>query len=81
MSMGAFLFDFDKYTPSPTPMQYKDFLAASGYAPHDRTNFLHHWQSNGTSVPASLVHSPVAWVSFDDACAYCRHAGKRLPAP
>jgi iron(II)-dependent oxidoreductase len=60
-----------------TNAQYKAFLDASGYAPADKTNFLRDWKQG--NYPAGWAGKPVTWVSRDDAEAYARWAGKRLP--
>ncbi|MBK7258447.1 MAG: SUMF1/EgtB/PvdO family nonheme iron enzyme [Ignavibacteriae bacterium] len=60
-----------------TNAQFRDFLAATRYAPADGTNFLKHWV-NGQPVPGSEKH-PVVYVDRNDAAAYARWAGKRLP--
>lgn len=56
---------------------FKAFLDATGYAPADRSNFLKHW--TGGKPPAGEGDHPVRWVSLEDARAYARWAGKRLP--
>ena len=60
-----------------TNAAYKAFLDATGYAPADRSNFLKHWVDG--RPPAGEGDHPVRWVSPDDARAYARWAGKRLP--
>ena len=60
-----------------TNRDFRDFLLATGYSPPDTTNFLKHWK--GGSYPDSLADHPVVWVSLDDARAYARWKGKRLP--
>jgi len=57
--------------------QFKRFLDATGYKPRYPENFLKHW-SNGT-FPAGKEQHPVIWVSLEDAQAYAKWAGKRLP--
>ena len=47
------------------------------YAPADRSNFLKHWADG--KPPAGEGDHPVRWVSLDDARAYAKWAGKRLP--
>ncbi len=65
----------DKYPV--TNAQFKKFLDATGYHPNDDLNFLRDWK-NGT-YPPGFENKPVTWVSLDDARAYARWAGKRLP--
>ncbi len=47
------------------------------YAPRDDHNFLKDW-TNGT-YPEGAANKPVTWVSLEDARAYAKWAGKRLP--
>ncbi|HVT98341.1 MAG TPA: SUMF1/EgtB/PvdO family nonheme iron enzyme [Acidobacteriaceae bacterium] len=68
-------FYIDRYPV--TNEQYKAFLDATHYHPRDDHNFLRDW-SNGT-YPAGWGECPVTWVSLEDARAYARWAGKRLP--
>jgi len=56
---------------------FKTFLDASGYSPADRSNFLKHWVD--ARPPAGEGDHPVRWVSPEDARAYAKWAGKRLP--
>ena len=60
-----------------TNSQFKKFVDASGYRPKDSGNFLHDWK-NG-SYPSGWENKPVTWVSLEDARAYAKWAGKRLP--
>jgi formylglycine-generating enzyme required for sulfatase activity len=60
-----------------TNARFKAFLDATGYRPRDGGNFLKDWQ-DGT-FPAGWGNKPVTWVSLEDARAYARWAGKRLP--
>jgi formylglycine-generating enzyme required for sulfatase activity len=60
-----------------TNRQYKVFLDATGYFPADTTNFLKHCQ--GRDFPPGEGDYPVVYVSLEDARAYARWAGKRLP--
>jgi formylglycine-generating enzyme required for sulfatase activity len=53
-------------------------LAASGYRPVVTERFLAHWGAG--RPPAGLEDHPVVYVDLDDARAYARWAGKRLPA-
>ncbi len=68
-------FYIDKYPV--TNAQFKQFLDATHYAPHDTINFLRDWK-NGT-FPPGWDNRPVTWVSLEDAHAYAAWAGKRLP--
>jgi iron(II)-dependent oxidoreductase len=68
-------FYMDRY-----PVTNKDFLAfmlATSYKPSDPSNFLKHWE-NGT-IPQGQEDYPVVYVSLEDARAYAKWAGKRLP--
>jgi iron(II)-dependent oxidoreductase len=65
----------DKYPV--TNAEFKKFLNASGYKPVDSHNFLRDWK-NG-APPADWENKPVTWVALEDARAYARWAGKRLP--
>lgn len=60
-----------------TNADFEAFLKATRYRPKDPTNFLRHWP-NG-KLPDSLRDHPVVYVDLDDARAYARWAGKRLP--
>lgn len=59
-----------------TNRQFLAFVQASGYRPVDAHNFLRHWKDG---FPESLADHPVVWVSLEDAHAYARWVGKRLP--
>jgi formylglycine-generating enzyme required for sulfatase activity len=60
-----------------TNADFAAFLKASGYEPRDPRNFLKHW-IDGVPPSGKEAH-PVVYVSPDDARAYARWAGKRLP--
>ena len=62
-------FYMDKY--EVTNAQYKEFIKAKGRA------MPRHWE-NGT-YPEGKADHPVVYVSWEDADAYCRWFGKRLP--
>jgi len=68
-------FYIDKYPV--TNAQFKEFLDAADYAPGDKINFLRDWK-DGT-FPQGWDSRPVTWVSMEDARAYAKWAGKRLP--
>jgi len=60
-----------------TNVQFKRFLDDTGYRPRHTKNFLKHWP-NGI-MPSELADHPVVYVDIDDARAYAKWAGKRLP--
>ncbi len=68
-------FYVDKYPV--TNAEFKKFLDATRYQPKDAANFLRDWK-DGT-YPTGWENKPVTWVSQEDARAYARWAGKRLP--
>jgi gamma-glutamyl hercynylcysteine S-oxide synthase len=65
----------DKYPV--TNAEFKTFLDATHYRPQNDLNFLKDWK-NG-AIPAGWENKPVTWVSIEDARAYAKWAGKRLP--
>lgn len=60
-----------------TNMQYKEFLDATGYKPCFSDNFLKHWIKG--QIPVGMENHPVVYIDLDDARAYAKWAGKRLP--
>jgi Uncharacterized conserved protein len=60
-----------------TNAQFARFLEDSHYRPKHPENFLTHW--NGTRPPRKLADHPVVYIDLDDARAYAKWAGKRLP--
>ncbi len=60
-----------------TNAEYKRFLEASHYRPEDDHNFLKDWRDG--VYPEGWGKRPVTWVSLEDARAYAKWAGKRLP--
>jgi formylglycine-generating enzyme required for sulfatase activity len=60
-----------------TNAEYEKFLKASGYEPRQKKNFLKHWVDG--KPPAGKEDHPVVYVDLNDARAYARWAGKRLP--
>ena len=60
-----------------TNAQYKEFIDATNYRPRVSDNYLKHWIDG--RIPAGLEQTPVVYVDLDDARAYARWAGKRLP--
>lgn len=68
-------FYIDKYPV--TNLQYKKFIDASGYVPKEEYNYLNHWENK--QIPEGMENYPVVWISLEDAKAYTKWAGKRLP--
>jgi len=68
-------FWIDKYPV--TNGDFKRFMDATHYHPAEDHNFLKDWK-NGI-YPPGWDQKPVTWVSLDDARAYAKWAGKRLP--
>jgi formylglycine-generating enzyme required for sulfatase activity len=68
-------FYIDKYPV--TNADFKKFVDATHYHPQDDVNFLKDW-TNGT-YPAGWDKKPVTWVSREDAAAFAKWSGKRLP--
>ena len=68
-------FYMDKYPV--TNAEFKKFLDASHYRPQNDLNFLRDWK--GGTYPDGWANKPVTWVSIEDARAYAKWAGKRLP--
>ena len=60
-----------------TNAQFKKFLDATGYRPKNPENFLKHWP--GGQMPEDAADNPVVYIDIDDARAYAKWAGKRLP--
>jgi len=60
-----------------TNAEFAEFLEAAKYKPRHPENFLKHWKS-GAPPPGKEDH-PVVYVDLDDARAYAKWAGKRLP--
>jgi formylglycine-generating enzyme required for sulfatase activity len=72
--------ELSPYAMDLTPVtnkQYEKFLKDSGYKPRHDENFLKHWE-NG-KIPVGKEDHPVVYVDLNDAQAYAKWAGKRLP--
>lgn len=74
-------FHIDKYPV--TTAQYAKYLQESNYRPRDPTRWLVNWNLSAhedTPIPPQgLERKPVTYLGLDEARAYCRHYGKRLP--
>lgn len=68
-------FYIDRYPV--TNAEFKKFLDGARYRPQDDHNFLKDWTH--ASYPEGWANKPVTWVSLEDARAYAKWAGKRLP--
>lgn len=60
-----------------TNAEFKKFMDATKYRPSDTANFLKHWTKG--KIKAGEEQFPVVYVSYEDAKAYAKWAGKRLP--
>jgi formylglycine-generating enzyme required for sulfatase activity len=60
-----------------TNAEFKKFMDASHYHPKDDGDFLKDWKDG--AYPQGWDKKPVTWVSREDAEAYAKWAGKRLP--
>lgn len=69
-------FAMDRYPV--TNAQYHAFVRATGYRPKDTVNFLKHWRNGKPN--RGEEDFPVVHIAFEDAKAYARWAGKRLPS-
>lgn len=73
LSMKGFY--MDKYPV--TNGQFNKFIDATNYHPSDSVNFLKHW-IHGKPKPGE-ENFPVVNISYEDAQAFAKWAGKRLP--
>jgi formylglycine-generating enzyme required for sulfatase activity len=74
------LFRMPSFYMDKFPVTNRDFLKfmqATKYRPRDTANFLKHWP--GGKMRAGEEDHPVVYVSIEDARAYSKWAGKRLP--
>lgn len=60
-----------------TNEEFAEFLTATDYRPKSSENFLHHWIDGRPK--AGEEERPVVYVDLDDARAFARWKGKRLP--
>ena len=73
VELTAFAIDCEPVTNA----QFATFLAETGYQPAVHEGFLAHWAEGVAGQ--TIDHFPVVHVDLDDARAYARWAGKRLP--
>lgn len=74
LEVGPFF--IDKYPV--TTANYSAYLKATGFKPRDAYRWLKNWNGSDTP-PASMLDTPVTYVSLSEARAYCSWAGARLP--
>jgi formylglycine-generating enzyme required for sulfatase activity len=72
---GVKSFLMDKYPV--TNEQYYAFIKSSGYVPADTVNFLKNWVAGKPAKGKETC--PVVYITYEDARAYAKWAGKRLP--
>jgi formylglycine-generating enzyme required for sulfatase activity len=75
-----FIVDISKFYIDRYPVtnrEFKKFMDAAHYKPVDKINFLKDWKKG--TYPAGWENKPVTWVDIEDARAYAKWAGKRLP--
>jgi iron(II)-dependent oxidoreductase len=73
-------FDMTSFYMDKNPVtnrQFNIFLKTTHYVPKDKANFLKNWIGN--KIPVGQENYPVVYVSYEDAKAYSKWAGKRLP--
>lgn len=73
IEIGPFYMD----TYPVTNKEYHEFIKGSNYIPDDVTNYLKHWIGN--KYNEADADKPVVYISFEDAKAYSKWIGKRLP--
>lgn len=61
-----------------TNAEYYEFILRTGYRPADTTRYLRHWSSG--IYKQGQDKYPVVYISYEDALAYAKWAGKRLPS-
>jgi formylglycine-generating enzyme required for sulfatase activity len=73
VTIGPYAIDITPVTNA----EFHTFLQATKYRPKHEENFLKHWR--GGPPPVEKADHPVVYVDLEDARAYARWAGKRLP--
>jgi formylglycine-generating enzyme required for sulfatase activity len=72
-SMKEYLMDEHPVTNA----EFQEFIKATSYKPSDTANFLKHWR-NGRPKKGEERY-PLVYISLEDARAFAKWAGKRLP--
>lgn len=70
-------FEIDEF--EVTNGEYLQFVQVSGYRPENTTDYLKHWNSP-SSFEDWATAFPVVWVAWEDAQAFCKWRGARLPS-
>lgn len=73
VTLGAVLVDPSEVSNG----EYEAFLLATGYRPRLPNRFLQHWRAG--AAPPGGEDEPVTYLDLDDARAYARWRGARLP--
>ena len=73
VTIGPYAIDLTPVTNA----EFYTFLQTTTYRPRHEENFLKHWR--GGLPPVDKADHPVVYVDLEDARAYARWAGKRLP--
>lgn len=74
-------FDMSSFLMDEKPVsnkQFLEFINNSRYRPKDTTNYLKHW--NNSQPSDSILNEPMVYINYEDAKAYAKWAGKRLPS-
>ncbi len=69
---------FEFMTQEVTNEEFHEFLSQSGYQPKVKDSFLRHW--GGKNPPPEIAKQPVVYVDLNDARAFAKWAGMRLPS-
>ena len=70
-------FDIDRY--EVTNGEYQEFIRATGHRVPSEPRFPQYFEWKNGKVPNGQEDYPVSYIDFEDADAYCKWRGKRLP--